>query len=164
MISREEQAGQNLSRAFLQFPYLYHYGRKAHGKGNAGCHGLRPSDVMMLFAIKSEQKKAGGVTATRLSASMGIKTPSVNTVLSTLERKGLIQRRTSETDRRFVLISLSDEGEAVVELFRTRYENRVQGLVAYLGIEKSNLLAELMNEVYQYLRRKSGHPPEETRK
>ncbi len=161
MKTREEQAGENLSRALLQFPYLYHYGKKAHYTQNAGCCNLRPSDVMMLFAIKGEQKKRGGVTATRLSADMGIKAPSVNVVLSALERRGLIRRATDMNDRRFVQISLSEEGEAKADLFRRCYTSRIQGLVAYLGVEKSDLLAELMNEVYEYFRRKSENSPED---
>ena len=164
MKSRGEQAGENLSRVILQFPYLYHYGRKTHSAQKADRHSLKPSDVMMLFAIKSEQNKRGGVTATRLSGSMGIKTPSINVVLSTLEKDGLIRRTTDPDDRRFVLIALSEEGEAKVEKFRKCYEERVQGLVAYLGIDKSNLLAELMNEVYDYLRQKSEQPPEKMQK
>jgi DNA-binding MarR family transcriptional regulator len=164
MKNREDQAGENLSRAFLQFRYLYHYGRKAQREQHTNHCDLRPSDVMMLFAIKSEQRSRGGVTATGLSRSMGIKTPSVNTVLSTLENKKLIRRTTDPDDRRFVLIALSEEGEAQVQRYRECYEDRIQGLVAYLGVEKSDLLVELMNEVYDYLRRKSERPPEQVRK
>lgn len=125
---------------------------------------MRPSDVMMLFTIENERKKGNGVTATRLSESMGIKAPSVNAVLSSLERMELIRRVTDESDRRFVLITLSAKGEAMLEHFRTGYEAKIQELVAYLGAEKSNQLAELMNEIYEYLRAKGGRPPERTRK
>jgi DNA-binding MarR family transcriptional regulator len=164
MISREEQSGKNLSKAFLRFPYLYHCIRRTQKACDAGSCHLRPSDVMMLFTIKGEQKKGGGITATQLSESMGIKTPSVNTVLAGLERMGLIRRTMDENDRRFVLITLSNEGESMVKKFRTNYENRIQQLVDYLGVEKSDLLAELMNEIYEYLRSKGGWPPEDVRK
>ncbi len=63
------------------------------------------------------RKSTDGVTATQLSADMGIKTPSINVVLSKLERKGLICRITDPDDRRFVLITLSEEGEAKVTQF-----------------------------------------------
>lgn len=164
MKSEEEMAGKNLSRAFLQFPYLYRYGKKMHPMhGASGCN-LRPSDVVMLFAIKSEQNKRTGVTATLLSASTGMKTPSINAVLSALEKRGLIRRVTDTGDRRFVLITLSESGERAVDHFRRVYESHVRELVVYLGAEKSNLLAELMNEVYEYLRQKCGRAPEKTQK
>lgn len=155
MKSGEEKAGENLARAFMQFPYLYRYGKKPHHWQNESVSGLRMSDVMMLFTIKYEQKKRDGVTATQLSADMGIKTPSINVVLSKLERKGLICRITDPDDRRFVRITLSEEGEEKVTHFKKCFEDRIHGLVSYLGIEKSDLLAELMNEVYEYLRKKS---------
>lgn len=160
----EELAGEKLSRAFLQFRYFYHYGRTAHCAQNQNCCNLRPSDVMMLFAIKGEQKKRGSVTATNLSRDMGIKTPSVNTVLAALESKGLIRRDTDSKDRRFVQITLSEEGEEQVRWFRECYECRIRGLVEYLGADKSSELAELMNEVYLYLQEKSNHTPNQERK
>ena len=160
----EEQAGEKLSKALLQFRYLYHYGKNAHRKQCPNHSDLRSSDVMMLFAIKSEQCRHGNVTATMLSRDMGIKTPSVNTVLSALQNKGLIRRTTDPADRRFVLIELSEEGETQVKRFHDCYKVRIQGLVAYLGVEKTSRLAELMNEVYSYLRQKSDCPLAEKRK
>ena len=162
MENSEEKAGENLARAFMQFPYLYRYGKKPHHWQDEDVGCLRMSDVMMLFTIKYEQKKHGGVTATQLSADMGIKTPSINVVLSKLEHEKLICRITDPDDRRFVLITLSEEGEVKVTQFRKKFEDRIQELVSYLGVEKSNLLAELMNEVYKYLRKKSEQPNEDS--
>lgn len=160
----EKQASEKLSRAFLQFRYLNHYGRHMHSAEHSGHCGLKPGEVMMLFSIRGEQKQHdGGVTATMLSRDIGIKTPSVNTVLSSLEAKGLICRRTSPEDRRFVLITLSEEGLKLVQEFQDRFEKKMKGLVEYLGSEKSEQLTELMNEVYKYLRKKSDCKSERER-
>lgn len=160
---QEEKAREKLSRAFLQFRYLYHYGRHVHCAQQREECSLRPGDVMMLFSIRGEQKRHGGVTATMLSRDIGIKTPSVNTVLSTLEEKGLICRKTDPSDRRFVLINLSEEGEKQVNKFDEAFKTRINGLVEYLGAEKSDQLTELMNEVYEYLRQKSDSTSEQGR-
>lgn len=157
-------AGENLSKAFLQFPYLYRYSRRTHVGPADERFDLKPGDIMMLFAIKNEQNKQAGVTATMLSASTGMKTPSINPILSALEERRLICRATDPGDRRFVLITLTENGEKVLDHVRRRYVSRIRELVAYLGTEKSNLLAELMDEVYEYLRQKGGCPSEDTQK
>lgn len=145
------KATEKLSSALAQFRFLYHYGKRAYNGNKKEPCTLRPSDVMLLFAIKHAQKKhADGVTATELSDSMGIKPPSINSVLSVLEKNNLIKRATDPSDRRFVRITISEEGENQTKQFREKYESEMRGLVAYLGIEKSNTLADLMNEVYLY--------------
>lgn len=154
--AEDDIVAEKLSRALVQFRYLYHYSKQTYNGNKFEYCSLRPSDVMMLFAIKNQQRKNGGdVTATQLSANMGIKPPSINPVLSVLEKKGLILRTTDPSDRRFVRITLSGEGEKMIQQFQDRFETKMRGLVAYLGIEKSSQLADLMNEVYSYLQQKN---------
>lgn len=155
MEKQNNSAEAELSHALLQFRYLYHYSRSAHRAEGHNPYELRPSDVMMLFTIYSEQSQHGSATATDLSKKLGIKTPSVNTVLSALEGKGLIERTTDPKDRRFIHITLSEAGRAQMHCFRECYDKRIRGLVEYLGTEKSSQLAELINEIYCYLREKS---------
>ncbi len=147
------QAIEKLSKAFLQFRYFYHYQKRACREGPGGCPGIRPGDIMMLFSIWALQRKQGHtVTATDLSRSMGIKTPSVNVVLASLEKAGMITRTIDAEDRRFMRIELSIQGENCVKHWHSHYAEHMRGLVAYLGIEKSDCLAELMNDIYCYLR------------
>lgn len=152
MQNRDDEAAAELSRALIQFRYLYHYHSKACSERP---NPLRPSDIMMLITIRAQQRSDGGsVTATRLSETMGIKTPSVNAVLSSLEKGGFIVRTTDPDDRRFVRISLSEAGVNCLNRCRDIYIARIRELTDYLGAEKSHELAGLMNEVYGYLRQK----------
>lgn len=147
------QAIEKLSKAFLQFRYFYHYQKRACREGQGGCQGIKPSDIMMLFSIWALQRKQRHtVTATDLSRSMGIKTPSVNVVLASLEKAGMITRTIDAEDRRFMRIELSTQGENCIKHWHRHYAEHMRGLVAYLGIEKSDCLAELMNDIYCYLR------------
>ena len=155
MESKEEAAVKKLSGAFMQFRYLYRFQKKHCREHPAGHIMLRPSDVMMLLTIHGlQQKHKNGITATELSKNMGIKTPSINAVLSVLEKGGLISRSTDPDDRRFVRILLSRDGKMLTSYYRTHYEEEINGLVSYLGAEKSSQLADLMDEVYSYFRQK----------
>jgi DNA-binding MarR family transcriptional regulator len=55
-----------------------------------------------------------------LAASTKIKTQSMSQILNKLERYGVIIRTPSDTDRRKVYISLTEEGRTMIE--QTRYE------------------------------------------
>ncbi|MCI1991445.1 MAG: MarR family transcriptional regulator [Oscillospiraceae bacterium] len=161
--SDDADAVEKLARAFLQFHYLHHYGKKIYIGKKADCFSLRPSDVMMLFAIGHAQRgHRGGVTATELSESLGIKTPSVNPVLSVLEKEGLILRATDSDDHRFVRITLSSRGAGLIRRFQKKFRAKLCGLVAYLGAEKSCQLAGLMDEVYGYLKQTARRQTEKT--
>lgn len=53
---------------------------------------------------------AGPLEARQLTRLSGASRAATSAVLNTLERDGLIRRDRSETDRRQVLVSLTDEG------------------------------------------------------
>lgn len=153
--NEDVSAAEKLSKALLQFRFLYHYSKRNYVGNQKKFCSLRPGDMIMLFTIWNEQQRHNGsVTATELSASMGIKPPSIIPVLSVLEKQGLILRATDLSDRRYVRITLSEAGTEQVKRCREHFETRMHGLVAYLGIEKSNQLADLMGEVYGYLQQK----------
>ena len=156
------EAGENLSRAFLQFPSLSRYGRKLCFRPEDGRPGLKPGGVMMLLAIQSELERQGkgpGITETLLSAGTGMKTQSINPILSDLESRGFIRRTTDSEDRRFVLITLTKSGKKALEEIRACYNRNIEKITAYLGVRKCGLLAELLNEVYEYFRREGEGLP-----
>ena len=57
-------------------------------------------------------KHADGVTASELKRMTGIGASGVTNLMNALERKGLIRREMNPSDRRSVLVTISDAGRA----------------------------------------------------
>ena len=65
-------------------------------------------------------KREGVVPAGKLALCLRISAPATSQLTDRLIRKGLIERRNSEDDRRTVLVALSVKGQSLVDRFRKR--------------------------------------------
>jgi len=78
--------------------------------------GVSPHQVGLLVAIKY----GPGVTVGDLAAEERVSTAAMSKRVSRLERDGLVTRTQSETDRRQVGLTLTDEGQRVLRRVRSR--------------------------------------------
>src|SRR5579884_2845249 len=78
--------------------------------------GVSPQQVALLVAIKY----APGVTVGELAANDRVSTAAMSKRVSRLERDGLVARTRSETDRRRVGLTLTDEGQRTLRRVRSR--------------------------------------------
>jgi DNA-binding MarR family transcriptional regulator len=74
-------------------------------------YGITGTQLLCLVAIA----EAGSATATRLSREIKLSTSTLVGVLDRLEARNLIKRNRDATDRRRILIELTDEGRQLVE-------------------------------------------------
>ncbi|CAM5722569.1 MarR family transcriptional regulator [Streptomyces hirsutus] len=87
---------------------------------------------------------AGPIEARQLTRLSGASRAATSAVLNTLERDGLIRRDRSETDRRQVLVSLTDEGTSrLLEGLRAQAE-RDRAWFAVLSPEEQRQLGHLL--------------------
>jgi DNA-binding MarR family transcriptional regulator len=64
---------------------------------------------------------AGGPLApSTIAARLMVTTGSMTSLLDTLERRGLVRRQPHPSDRRQLLVHLTDEGQALVDTFLPR--------------------------------------------
>jgi DNA-binding MarR family transcriptional regulator len=76
-------------------------GRSPHRKGD-----LSATEVRALFQLDREAEVSAGCLARNADVSPA----SMTAMLDHLEQDGMVSRRRSETDRRQVIVSLTDEG------------------------------------------------------
>lgn len=149
--SDENITSNNLIRAFLKFRRM---GINKGGKGlpeSTLPNGLRHSEIVLLFTIKDmERNFPEGISVSDISNRLCVKPPTITPMISNLEKRNMLQRSMDPNDRRIVRITLKEEGNQFIENGSRHFITHIQGLVDYLGEEKSNTLAELMNEVYEY--------------
>lgn len=125
---------------------------RSHGMAEAAEHGLSPHQERALLALTrlirrsaqggaaeqgSSVKQGGpaaqeGVRVSRLADHLGIAPRSATEVADTLESAGLLARSTDPTDRRAVLLTLTDEGRHTVAAVRDRRRAAADEAVATL--------------------------------
>ena len=88
--------------------------------------GVSPHQVSLLASIKH----APGVTVGELAAEERVSTAAMSKRVSRLERDGLVARTQSESDRRRVGLTLTEEGQRVLRRVRSR---RTAWLASRLG-------------------------------
>lgn len=77
-------------------------------------HGLSNAAAQTLAIIEGAgEALAPSVIAERLMITTG----SMTSLLDTLERRGMVRRRAHPSDRRRLLVELTDDGEALVDTF-----------------------------------------------
>lgn len=114
--------------------------------------GLNHSEVMVLFCIKKEVKSdLEGVKVSEISKRMRVATPTTTQAINKLAAGGYVQKGVDKEDGRVVRISLTGKGEEIVRKAKEHFDNMLDGLVEYLGEEKTTAFIELLNEANSYL-------------
>jgi DNA-binding MarR family transcriptional regulator len=96
--------------------------------------GVSPHQVSLLISIKHSP----GVTVGELAADERVSTAAMSKRVSRLERDDLVVRTQSETDRRCVGLTLTEEGQRVLRRVRSR---RTAWLASRLGALSRDELA-----------------------
>jgi DNA-binding MarR family transcriptional regulator len=92
-------------------------GRDQHRKNE---DGLTVAQVRALFALDKDEAATAGEIAEKAQLSPA----SVTAMLDELERDGIVTRVRSDTDRRRVLVLLTDDGRAVLKKRRRLWLKR----------------------------------------
>lgn len=105
---------------------------------------MREMHVISSVALLSaEGKNTMSNIADDLFISAGALTTAVNVLIS----KGYLERVRSESDRRKVLVSLSEKGESVLAKHDKFHEMLVDHVASNLSAAELKLLVELLNKV-----------------
>ena len=113
--------------------------------------GLKSSEIMLLFCIKRTVKSESlGIKVSDISSALKVASPTVTQLINGLETSGFVARAMDKEDRRAVRVNLTDKGKRALEKVSDVFYNSFNGLVEYLGEEKSSELAELLSKVFTY--------------
>lgn len=107
-------------------------------------HGITPVQYAALFAAHRQP----GLDQRTLAATIGFDTSTIGGVIDRLERRGLIERRASPTDRRVRLLQVTAAGAALLEAVIPGMLKAQQRIVAPLpAAERPRFLAMLRTVV-----------------
>ncbi|MEG0774224.1 MarR family transcriptional regulator [Clostridium sp.] len=114
--------------------------------------GIKKSEARVLLCIEylSEEKECK-VNISEISKNLSITSPSTTEFVKNLTNKGYIERHVNQNDKRVVEITLTDEGEKIVQELKKYFNSLFSGIIERLGREQSELLLELLSKVNIYL-------------
>lgn len=140
---KERETTQKLMDAFFRF-------RRLHRE--SPIPGMKHSEVRILFIIKKHLTESGkGVKIFQLSHIMRVTSPTVTQLINSLESSGLVERTMDPSDRRSILVTLTEQGETVLKQASDVFFARFNRLVNHLGEEKSLELAKLLVESFDFM-------------
>ena len=116
--------------------YCGHY-MHFHGGGRSG-----KAPILCLLA-----KNGGNMAQSELGMYLELKPGSLSEILTKLENAGLIERTRNESDRRQMLVSLTDEGTRKAVQEQTRRERFRANAFANLTQEEQETLVSLLQKV-----------------
>jgi DNA-binding MarR family transcriptional regulator len=148
MESHTNPTAQKLLNSFMQFGKA-----EWHERTIAGC---KPSEIRVLFCIKKGLKPdCPEMKVSEISKRLHVTSPTITQLMKGLEAHGLIERSIDPSDRRAVGIKLTAKGELVTQEAAEAFSASLNELIAYLGEEQSNQLAELLAKVFHYYNEKA---------
>ena len=115
---------------------------------------------MDLTAVQAQALKllrTAPLPASKLAAALGISAPAMTQLTDRLDRKNLIERRTVSTDRRAVIVALTEKGGLVIDGFRRRRNRVFADILSRLGNDDRLEAAEVLGKLAAVLH---GREPE----
>jgi DNA-binding MarR family transcriptional regulator len=103
---------------------------------------------MLVMRLEGNQK---ALSIGEISNFLQITPAGVTHLINPLEEKGLIERLKDPNDRRIVLIGITEKGISAAEELMEEVQEKLAGLIDYLGEDDSRKLIELMNKVTDYV-------------
>ena len=105
-------------------------------------HGLSIIQARLLGVLRDRKP-----TMNELARILGLDKSSVTGLVDRAERRGLVSRVPSTTDRRVVLVSLSDDGRALVSEAAGRFEADVLMMLERLPAKDRATLSRLVSQL-----------------
>ncbi|WP_249716074.1 MarR family winged helix-turn-helix transcriptional regulator [Paenibacillus sp. J31TS4] len=92
------------------------------------------------YAILHLLKMEGPQSSSRLAEALGVTLPAVTNLANKLVRKGYVERTVPETDRRTVLLSITEEGLGVVNRMDKHWMDFMEELLEDTSSEELDAL------------------------
>jgi MarR family transcriptional regulator, organic hydroperoxide resistance regulator len=117
--------------------------RRLRGRETHSRDGLSNAQYQLLFGLRDGAPRSAG----ELALNAGLSPATTTQMLETLETAGLVMRERSLEDRRKVMISLTERGQALVEERRARFEPMWREAVSGFSDAELATAAAVMDQV-----------------
>ncbi len=122
-------------------------------KAYDACHAqaLRSIDTLGMcysdFAVLECLLHKGSLPVNTIGQKISLTSGSITTAVDRLERRGLVERFNSETDRRARLVKLTTEGKKLIKEAFSKHERDMEEVADTLTITERQTLVRLMKKL-----------------
>lgn len=109
---------------------------------------ITTNDMHVIEAIGIDEAKNMSTVAKSLAVTTGTLTISVNSLV----KKGFVDRVRSETDRRVVLVSLTEKGKKAFRQHKKFHEDMINAAVARLNEDEKVILQKALMDLRLFFR------------
>jgi len=107
-------------------------------KPDSGCCGLTLGQCHTLIEVGNK----GEVSLVNLAANLGLDASTLSRTINGLVFLGLVNRLTNERDRRYIAISLSDQGRKVFDEIEKTFNDYFSCVLELIPVEKRDPIIE----------------------
>lgn len=112
---------------------------------------LTVKDFLILKMIHESEKNGGHITASDLSRSFHVSRSAISQFTVSLERRGYITGKNDKNDKRKTYLSVTERAKKLLDSFKQKFIETINGIRDKLGSEKFNALITLSSEAADLL-------------
>ena len=112
-------------------------------EGSFVAQGLGLSDFMVLEVLLHK----GPLTISAIGEKVLLASASMTSAIDRLEKRGLVRRKTCDSDRRIRYVELTDCGKAFIEEIFARHEKDLQAVIGKLDEEERRVIYDGLKKI-----------------
>jgi MarR family 2-MHQ and catechol resistance regulon transcriptional repressor len=112
-------------------------------EGSIVAQGLGLSDFMVLEVLLHK----GPLTISAIGAKVLLASASMTSAIDRLEKRGLVRRKTCDSDRRIRFVELTDCGKAFIEEIYARHVKDLEAVIGGLRDEERRLIYDGLKKI-----------------
>lgn len=105
-------------------------------------HGLTQATGFLLINIPEE-----GISVSALASLIGVKSTSLSRILNSLEQDGMLIRKASDSDKRYVLIKLTEKGFVKRKVARKVVKSFNEYIDSKLSAKEIELVQQVLRKI-----------------
>jgi DNA-binding MarR family transcriptional regulator len=137
-------------------PLLAHHRHRWAARCQA--HGLSIIGFQVLALLEMH----GGMPMTRLAEELDVALPNATGIVGRLVQRGIVQRTHDDSDRRLVLVTLTDAGQRLIGEMEAGRRDRMSRLIAHLDDPQQRRLLQSVKDLHVAALRLAAEPEEST--
>jgi len=118
--------------------------------GASTFNDLTVTEMHVLEAIGINKKKSMTEIATNLKVTVGTLTTSINRLV----KKGYVDRRRQESDKRVVRVFLTSKGKSAYMEHEKFHKEMIESMIKGLNIDNQLLLIQSLRQIKQFMKDK----------
>jgi MarR family transcriptional regulator, 2-MHQ and catechol-resistance regulon repressor len=145
---------QRISTHLWLVLFKTHQAIRTHDEQSIASSGLGFSD----FAVLEILLHKGPLPVNTIGEKILLTSGSITTAIDRLEKKLLVERELSKTDRRVRLVHLTKAGRSLIEAFFQKHQEALEHATSGLNIDEKLALTELLKKLGKQAKHLLDHP------